>query len=67
MTIELKMYVTNPTLYAYIWDPLPLVKVGYDILYYFIKFISLCKINPGTKMLGDYTLLLNMRVFLSCI
>ena len=36
--------VTKPTLYAYIWDPLHLLKVDYDYrLYYFIKFISLCK------------------------
>ena len=40
--------VTKPTLYAYIWDPLRLVKVGYDYrLYYFIKFISLFKIGSS--------------------
>ena len=47
MNIDLKMLdnVTKSTLYAYIWDPLRLVKVGYDYrLHYFIKFISLCKI-----------------------
>ena len=66
-------------LYAYIWDPLHLVKVGYGyMLYYFMKFISLCKIVSSysytlilvqyiNKRLGDYTLLLKMRDFLSCI
>ena len=47
INIGLKMYdnVTKQTLYVYIWDPLRLVKVGYDyMLYYFMKFIGLCKI-----------------------
>ena len=33
--------VTKPTLYAYVWDPNRLVRVGHDYrLYYFIKFIQ---------------------------
>ena len=56
-----------------------LVKVGYDyMLYYFIKFISLCKIVSSysytlilvqyiNKRLGDYTPILKMHDFLSCI
>ena len=41
--------------YAYIWDPLHLVKVGYGyMLYYFMKFISLCKIVRSYS----YTLIL---------
>ena len=66
-------------LYAYIWDPLHLVKVGYGyMLYYFMKFISLCKIVSSysytlilvqyiNKRLGDYTPILKMPDFLSCI
>ena len=57
MNVEQKMLdnVTKPTLYAYIWDPLRLVKVGYDYrLYYFIKFI-------GSSY--SYTLILVQRVW----
>ena len=50
--------ITKPTLYAYLWDPLRLVKVGYDYrLYYFIKFIIPCKIVSGYS----YTLILVQR------
>ena len=64
---------------AYIWDPLRLVNVGYDYrLYYFIKFISLCKnvssysytlilMQYINKRLGDYIPILKMRDFLTCI
>ena len=32
-------------LYAYIWDPLRLVKVGYDyMLYYFMKLLVYAKL-----------------------
>ena len=47
MNVELKMWdnVTNPTLYAYILDPLRLVKVGNDYkLYYFKQFIVYAKL-----------------------
>ena len=39
--------VTKQKLYAYIWDPLRLVKVGYDYRLYYTYFISLFKIGSS--------------------
>ena len=52
-------------LYAYIWNPLCLVKVGYDYYYYygyyFIKFTSLCKIVRSYRYTSILVQYINKR------